>query len=169
MAYAKAHILVAEGAFADDATRIITAAGDPIANIQPVNPVEFGAEGNEVTFQISVAAVVGSPSAWSLGAKFQYCLPHSTGYQYSAPVWFDLDADNVETNVVEGVGFYGPGQQPPVGGGFGIIADQTSSLRVTVQRTIKHFGRSVRVMLDPQFTGGTNPGLKATVIAIVKD
>lgn len=172
MTHAKTHILIAEGAVADNAGYVLQANG-PIAAIQPPNPVEFGAYADEVTFIISVAGVTGAPTSWSLGAKFQYCLPHTTGYQYQNPRWFDLQPENVETNVVEGVGWYGGNAQPPADGSYGTLATSAEGIDFaanprTVKRTVRHFGHYVRVSLNPTFTGGTNPGLLVSMVAIPK-
>lgn len=161
---AKAHILLAEGANSP-----FKPSGTPHALFQPPHPMEFGAYADEVTWILSVAGVTGAPTAWSLGAKFQYCLPHTTGNQYRNPVWFDLQPENVETNIIEGVGWYGGANAPPVDGGYGIIASNADFTgRVTVQRTIKHTGLLHRVRFDLSMTGGTDPGALVTLVAIPK-
>lgn len=140
-----------------------------IYTTQPIAPVDLGANSSEVTFIIGCYGATGSPAEWSLGAKFQFCLPHDDGYQYSRDTWFDLDSANVHGCIVEQCGFAGPGKTAPLDGSFGIIADQATTVGgtalstnnpVIVQRTIKHFGLRVRVALDLQFTGGTDPGIR---------
>lgn len=159
----KAHILVASGA-----THLLTTSGVPIPNAQPANVMDFGAYADELTWILGVDAVSGAPTAWSLGVKFQYCLPHTTSWQYENPRWFDLQAENVATNIVEGVGWYSGTHTKPVDGGFGTVADQTDTLPITVQRTVRAFGLRCRVVFDPQFTGGTNPGLKVNLVVVPK-
>lgn len=137
--------------------------GSPISNIQPTGPIDLGSNSDEVTFILACFGAKGAPTAWSLGAKFQYCLPSDDGYQYQRDVWFDLQPENIETNIVEGVGFYAGAHAKPAGGGFGLIADESdtasSAAPIIVQRTIRHFGMRVRVVLDVQHTGGVTPGV----------
>ncbi len=141
-------------------------AGSPNAfvyPIQPINPVDLGANSSEVSFVIACFGPQGSPTTWSLGAKFQFCLPHDNSFQHSRELWFDLDAANVAGCIVEQCGFAGPGETAPTDGSFGVVARNgsgaSSSSPVIVQRTIRHFGLRVRVALDLQFTGGTDPGI----------
>ncbi|MDT5076410.1 MAG: hypothetical protein QOJ80_1047 [Mycobacterium sp.] len=75
------------------------------------------------------------------------------GYQYTKSRWYDLAEENVTSDVAEGVGWHGPGLPVPA------VANETSALPVTVKRTIRNHPRRVRVVLDPQFTGGADPGL----------
>ena len=79
------------------------------------------------------------------------------------PIWFDLQPENIANNVVEKVGWYGAAHTPPVGGASGIIASNGDAFPVCVQRTIRNFGLRVRLMFDPQTTGGTNPLIRAAI------
>ncbi|QNJ57748.1 hypothetical protein KNV22_gp28 [Gordonia phage Love] len=142
--------------------------GKPVDLVQPSNPVDFGSYADELTWILAVQGVTGSPTAWSLGAKFQYCQPNTSGYQYTNSRWFDLQAENVATNVVEGVGFYGGPNSAPVGGAFGVVAKFGDTVPVTVQRTIRNFGLRCRVALDLSISGGTDPGIKVSLTAMAK-
>ena len=161
MPIGKTHVLISE-------YQAIKTDGSDALLIAPSNLVDFGAYASQVTFIISIARVSGDPSAWSLGARFEYGMASTDGWIYSQPRWFTLQPENIATNVVEGVGWGRGPHQPPTDGGFGIIADQSDSLAepITVQRTVRHFGQRVRLRLDPKFTGGTDPAIHATVLAI---
>lgn len=160
------HPLISRGynGASPSALKPVGSAGQYIYPTQPIVPVDLGSNSSEVTFTIGCFGATGSPTAWSLGAKFQFCLPHDDSFQYSKEIWFDLDEANVAGCIVEKAGFNGPGKTAPLNGGFGVIADQSSGATVNspiiVQRTIKHFGLRVRVALDLQLTGGTDPGIR---------
>lgn len=157
MAYAKTEVLVAEQQIVDAAT------DGAVSLAQPANFTDAGSWADEATFTLSVVGVRGAPATWSLGVKFQFLQPHAgvNKFQYQQRRWFDLQPDQVETCVIEGVGWYSGNHALPVAGEFGIVADQTDSLAtpITIQRTVKHFGSDVRIVLDPKFTGGTTPSL----------
>jgi hypothetical protein len=106
-----------------------------------------------LTWVLGVEGVTGSPSTWSLGVIFQYCLDNMDGHQYTKRRWYDLAEENIIADIAEGTGWHGPGLSVPT------VANEVSILPVTVKRTIHNHPRRVRVLLDPQFTGGTNPGL----------
>lgn len=133
------------------------------SHIQPPNPVDLGAFADEVTFYITVSGVVGSPTAWQLRAKAQFVNPNYGGFQYERQMWRDLDAANVAGCIVEKTGFAGPGKTAVTDGGFAVVAASGDTLStdapVTIQRTFRHFGQSVRLIFEPTFTGGTNPGV----------
>lgn len=120
---------------------------------------------DELTWTVSISAVTGSPSAWSFGCKFQYRQMHAgTAYRFQTPRFYDLADEQVGAHIVEGVGWYGPGQ-PDNGGGFGVIATQASSLAspIVVTRTLQHFPRGVKLVPQLSFTGGTSPVLKVGI------
>lgn len=159
MTFGKTHNLVSSGV----GTHYLKPTGTPVPLIQPPNPMDFGSYADELTWQIRVASVVGAPTAWSLGAKFQVCTPNTSGNQYQFPEWFDLDELQVQHCIVEGVGWYAAGNTPPTGGAFGTIATQAAALPLRAQRTIRNFGLRCRVALDLQMTGGTDPGLRVDI------
>lgn len=128
---------------------------------------------DEITFVISIGTIYGSPSAWSVGAKFQLLQPHTTLYQFQQPRWFDLQAEQVENCVVEKCGFYGGAHNAPLDGDFGVIGDNTDTAPtdaapIVVQRTIRNFGALARVKLNLSHTGGTNPRAAISITAIPK-
>jgi len=162
--YAKNEILIAAG-------QLVTASlTDAVALTQPANFTDVGCWADEVGFALTVVGVNGAPSAWSLGIKFQFMQPHagSNTFQYTTRTWFDLQQEQTETCIVEGVGWYGGNHVPPVAGEYGIVADQGDTLPISVQRTVVHFGSDVRIKLDPQFTGGTAPSLSLALTRIPK-
>jgi hypothetical protein len=146
-----------------DAAGFVMGSDSPIPRFQPTNQMEPGTEFDVVTFMVAVMSVAGTPTTWSLGCKFQYCIPHTANSFKTYPVWFDLQPENVTTNVVEGVGWYGAAHTKPVGGASGIIAGSGDTLPIVVQRSIRYFGLRVRLMFDPQTTGGTNPAIKTSI------
>jgi len=165
----KTHVLASEHDY-------IIAAPTSTAHVPlklPSNLIEFGAYASRVTFIVSVVAVNGAPTTWSLGLKFQYGMPSSADFIYSSPRWFDLQSANVAANIVEGVGWGYGSHAPPADGSYGIIADQTdapsTAAPITVQRTVRDFGQRVRLALQPKFTGGTNPSINATILAIATE
>lgn len=128
---------------------------------------------DEITFVISIGTIYGSPTTWSVGAKFQLLQPHTTLYQFQQPRWFDLQPEQINRIVVEQCGFYGGTHDAPLDGGFGVIADNTDtaptdSAQIIVQRTIKNFGALARVQLNLAHTGGINPRAAISVTAIPK-
>jgi hypothetical protein len=152
--YSKTHILVSSTPVDSHGLGPLLAASakGAVSLAQPAFPMDFG-WGETLTWVLGVEAVAGAPSAWSLGVKFQYCMENLDGYQYTKNRWYDLAPENVIADVAEGVGWFGPGLTAPV------VANETSVLPVTVKRTVHNHPRRVRVLFDPQFTGGTNPGL----------
>lgn len=102
--------------------------GNPIANIQPVNYMPWGAWSRQVTYAMRIAAIETTAPAWALLARVEYCIESTEGYQYENPVWAPLDAVGVATDIVEGVGIYAGSHPAPVGADWGLIADQTDLL-----------------------------------------
>lgn len=85
----------------------IDAAGSTLVElIQPPNRIDWD-WADEVSFILDVQSVQGSPAAWSLGAKFQFCMPDTTGAGYTAERWFDLQPEQIAKCIVEGVDWYG--------------------------------------------------------------
>lgn len=163
MTYSKSHVLLAE-----DVMGLKADSDSPTPRFFPPNQMDFP-HARELTFVLSVAGVSGSPSAWSLNAKFQFCQINTTGSYMTAPRWFDLQTEQVSKLVAEGVGWYGGAHTTPVGGAFGLVADNTDTLPLTVSRTlIGGFGMRVRLLTSPAFTGGTNPRLRLGVTLIEK-
>jgi hypothetical protein len=152
--YSKTSILVSSSTTASGGHGPIrpASAKGRISLAQPGHPMDFG-WAETLTWVLGVEAVTGSPSAWSLGVAFQYCLDNMDGNQYTKARWYDLAEENIAADVAEGVGWHGPALPPPM------VANETSILPVTVKRTLHNHPRRVRVLLDPQFTGGNDPGL----------
>lgn len=161
--------------------------------LQPPNRVDWASMYDELTWTLSVAGItdggsVGAPAnalptAFSVKARFQYRQMHAgTTYRFQTGRWSNLSDEEIAAHVVEGVGWFGPGQPDPAadpvtGVGDGVIATQattgynaTTGLfanPITVRRTLRHFPQGVRVALDGMsFTGGTAPrvllGLEVT-------
>ena len=156
---AKTHILIS-----GDETVTATESDGGTLLTCPANQPEWGVTCDELLFEITVLAVNGSPSAWSLGVKFQRWVPTTKGMQYQYDSWVDLDAVALATDVKEGVGWYS-GSHADGGTGYGTIADNNDTLPITVKRTIGNFGLCARVVLLPSFTGGTSPSLSLSVNA----
>lgn len=154
MRYSKTHILVSSSTVDMDGQGPIRAASakGQVSLAQPGHPMDFG-WAETLTWVLGVESVTGSPSAWSLSVVFQYCLDNMDGHQYTKNRWYDVAEENIVADIAEGVGWHGPGLAVP------LVANDTSPLPVTVKRTVRNHPRRVRVLLDPQFTGGTNPGL----------
>lgn len=160
----KTHILIA-----NVPDHYVDAAGVAVSLTQPANRMEFGAYGREVTWNLAVLGVTGTPTTWSLGVKVQDCLENTTGPQYGAPQWYDFDTLRTEFDVIEKAGWYGPGQTPPASAGaYGLVATQASTLPVQVSRTIVVRNLRHRLALQPAFTGGTSPQLRLALTATVR-
>lgn len=146
----------------------INAAGtSQVEQTQPPNRIDWD-WADEVTFQIDVQSVQGTPTDWALTAKFQFCMSDTTGAGYSTERWFDLQTEQVAQCIVEQIGWYGGASTAPTGAAVGTIAKLGDTLPLTVQRTIRSFGARVRVLLVPTFTGGTSPTVTCSVLAIAK-
>ncbi|WP_328351378.1 hypothetical protein OG976_17745 [Mycobacterium sp. NBC_00419] len=124
----------------------------PISLAQPGHPMDFS-WAKTLTWALCIEAVTGAPTAWTLFARFQYCLDNTDGYQYTKTQWYDVADESISSDIAEGVGWHGPGLAAPM------AANDTTLLPVFIKRTIRNHPRRVRVLLDPQFTGGTDPGL----------
>ncbi|MHA3024395.1 hypothetical protein ACXPWS_29500 [Mycobacterium sp. BMJ-28] len=158
MKYSKTHILISSSTLENAGQGPLrpASAKGPISLAQPGHPMDFG-WADTLTWVIGVESVVGAPSTWALGATFQYCLDNMSGYQYSTTRWYNLAEENIRADVAEGVDWHGPNLPAP------LVANETSILPVTVKRTLRNHPRRVRVLLDPQFTDGENPGLYVNV------
>lgn len=152
--YSKTQILISSSTTDNHGQGPIRPAGakGQISLLQPGHPMDFS-WAETLTWVLGVEGVTGSPTEWSLGVRFQYCLDNMDGYQYTKSRWYDLADENIVSDIAEGVGWHGPGLTAP------IVADETSQLPATVKRTVRNHPRRVRVVLDPQFVGGTDPGL----------
>lgn len=129
---------------------------------QPPNWVDWASMYEQLTWTMSVSGVTGAPTAWQVRAKFQYRQMHSGAtYRFQTPRWYDLSEEQIASHVVEGVGWYGPGQ-PDAGAGLGIIATQATDVAspLVVSRSLRVVPAGVRVLLDLSFTGGTAPKVK---------
>lgn len=154
----------------------MNAAGTGDAELaQPANAPQWMLYCEAVTFIVAVTGVTGSPSAWSLGCKFQLIHPDAydtvNDYSLATEYWSDLTVAKLDM-IDEGVGWYGPNKTPPLGGAAGIIADQTDTISTTapviVSRTIRPGARQARIVFSPAFTGGTSPTITTQVVAIPK-
>jgi hypothetical protein len=163
------------------------------SRLQPPNRVDWASMYDELTWTLSLAGItdggsIGSPgntlpTAFSLKARFEYRQMHAgTTFRFQTPRWSNLSDEEIASHVVEGVGWYGPGQADPpadpvTGVPDGVIATQattgyngTTGLfanPIIVRRTLRHFPQGVRVNLSgSSFTGGTAPrflvGLEVT-------
>lgn len=157
MTYSKTHLLLGSD------TVGIAASDSPIPRFFPPNQMDFP-HAQFLTFTISVTGVSGAPTTWDLNAKFQLCQINTDGLHLSNPVWYDLQTEQVESIVTEGVGWYGGAHTPPVGGAYGLIADETDAFPLTVSRTLAlGFGMRARVLTNPVFTGGASPRILLSV------
>lgn len=132
----------------------------------------------QVTYSVSVIGTTGTaPTSWSLGARFEQFVPHTTQYSYALPVWAPLSREQLAKCIEEGIGW--GGETNPAA--FGIIASSASvpdfattgalpngltvnvggdsaaaliTTRVTRTRTVKNQMGGVRVRLNPVITGG---------------
>lgn len=130
-----------------------------VSPIQPPNLLYFGDDYEEITFTLTVGKWVGADIERSLGAKFQFLQSDSAlGNQYAKPLWYDLDETMIANDIVEGKGWSGPGFDAPLDGGFGTVADRTTTTPVTIKRTVRNFGRSVRVCFDRPAANTTSNG-----------
>lgn len=148
---------------------------------QPAAPLAFGHTFDEVTFTVSLHAVLGAPTAWKLEARPLFRIehvggPNTGGFQYRNGRWYPLDAANVANCIVEKAGYHGPGHPAPAAGEWGTIADNVSNPELakanfytnpdtflTVQRTFQHFGADVAIEFRLTFTGGTNPRMSVAL------
>jgi len=138
----------------------------------PTNKPDW-AWADEITFAITILAVSGAPTTWSVGAKLQFMQPHTYNFQFQKPRHFDLQPEQVDTCVVEKCGFYTGLHTAPLDGDFGIIADNTDTpptvtTPIQVQRTVRNFGQAARVKLNLTHTGGTDPRVGMSITAILK-
>lgn len=137
---------------------------------QPDNLPLWGSTHRAVQFGIRVTAVGGGPTTWSLAAKFQRLVMHTTGMHFEYPTWVDLDTDLVSSDIVEGLPWSlvkraADTGADPADGGFGVIATDASALPVFKKRTLENFGLGCRIKLDPVSTGGTTPYLNLSIVA----
>lgn len=107
---------------------------------QPTNTMEFGAYAGSVTFMLWVYKVNGAPTDWSLNPKVQVVMPSTSEYIYTQPRWFDTEQT---MGKITAPGFY--------------------------KITVRDFGMSCRLALNPSFTGGTNPSLSLSLHAVTGD
>lgn len=148
---------------------------------QPSAPLAFGHTFDQVTFTVSLHAVLGAPSAWKLEARPVFRMehiggPNTGGFQYRSGIWHPLDAANVKACIAEQVGYHGPKHPAPAGGDWGTIADHTTDPElskatyyanpdafVAVQRTFRNFGADVAIEFRLTFDGGTNPRMSVAL------
>lgn len=109
-------------------------------HFQPTNNMEFGAYAGSVTFMVWVYKANGAPTSWKLNPVVQVLMPSTSEYIYTQPRWFDTEQTMGEITTP---GFY--------------------------KITVRDFGMSCRLALNPTFTGGTNPSLSASVHAVTGD
>jgi len=183
--------LFAEGAYPDDATKCFKA---PVGGVSatgwphiwlPLN--EWWLHAPYLTIVISVPGCVGTaPSAWSLSARPIRMIPHTHDYMGQQPIITTWETKQLESHILEGVGFYGETNHsaPTLGSDFGVIANQADGLatglsipgpgtdtrptstRVTVSRTFRNMGFPLGFEVLPAITGGdSTTGILATGFA----
>lgn len=139
---------------------------------QPPNRVDWASMYDELFWTISLTgAPSGTPTTWALTAKFQYRQMHANStFRHQVPRWYDLSDEQIASHVVEGVGWYGPGQSDP-GGAAGTIATQATDLSspLVVARALRHFPQGVRLVLGITVSGGSTPKIPLGVEVIGKD
>jgi hypothetical protein len=116
---------------------------DRIALAQPANFTHAGSWARRARFTIAVYGVLGAPTAWSLGVKFQGVMLHTGNtYRYQQRLWYDLATPAPE-----------------------VIATEATSLTTPLVKTydIATLGADIRAVFSPSFTGGTAPGLDIVV------
>lgn len=121
--------------------------------IQPEHPFDWG-WATEAKWVLGVESVTGSPTTWSLAAKFEYCVPNLTGGRREEERWFEVDSTTLAVDVAEGINFN--------------TFTQADTLPATQKRTITNFGSYMRLHLYPTFTGGTSPGLYVSLTTETK-
>lgn len=164
---AREHILMTKAVGFGNCLRPNGVENGMVSPIQPPNLLWLGDETDVVTFVLSVDPFVGAATTRSLGLKFQFLQSDSVlGNQFSTPVWYDLDEHAVRTSIDEGVGWSGPGFTAPTGGGFGYVANEATSGTVTVKRTVRNFGRGVRVVFDRPASSTTSNGWPIALTAV---
>lgn len=111
----------------------------------------------ELTYQIYVKQLNGAPTAATLTAKWQIFIPATgTFAQYTAGVWIDIEAAQLNKLLVEGADYPSP------------LATEATTFPIAFQRTITHFGYAARVVLTPTFTGGTTPSFSISALLVAK-
>lgn len=136
----------------------ILAAGESltVATTFPAHRMNVGDYASEVTFIVDVQALNGAPTSASLAAKVQGVMPHTTGYEMLNERLFDLDAAQAAALTADG-------QDWPAA-----VATEGSAFPVTIQRTYKGFGKDLRLVLTPSFSGGTSPAFVVSVVMHTK-
>lgn len=132
----------------------------------------------QVTYTVSVVGTTGTaPSAWSLGARFEQLVNHTSQYRDMYPAWAPLSALQLEACIAEGTGW----GDTPIPSAFGIIANHTTvpdfetsgalpnelalsiagtsdpviaTARVTRSLTVVNQLGGMRVRLQPSIAGG---------------
>lgn len=142
--------------------------------IFPVNRLEFAAYGREVDWSINVRGVSGSPTSWSLKARFLDVQEHSYSPQFAYPEQRPFTLLQTGTDVVEGVGWGKPGGTPePNAGVLATIADNTDDFSggktVYVRRTVRVRNLRHKLELSPTFVGGTDPKLVLSLLCTVRN
>lgn len=159
MSFSRTHVLLPE-----DNVGLKAGTDSPVPRFFPSSQMDFP-HATYVTFHITVVGATGSPTSWSLGAKFQLCAPATTGIFEAVPRYYDMQPEQVATMVVEGVGWYGGSHAKPTGGDWGLIADQTDTGPITVSRTVKLGAHQrIRVITNPQTAGGTSPAIQVGAV-----
>lgn len=149
----------------------LNATGGTVGLVFPANRVELAAEGDEVTWQIRVLDVAGSPTSWSLGVRFLDVIEHTTGPQYSTPEMVPYTALQTQYDVVEKVGWHRNAASPVIpatAGDFGVVAQSGDTLPAQVSRTVRVRSLRHKIELSPTFVGGTSPTLGVALTYTVR-
>lgn len=105
---------------------------------------------------------------WTFKVRQHTVVEHTGGPMFSEPVLVPFDELRTQTDIVEGVGWYGTGQTAPAHAGeFGIVAQRSTSpnngVGVLVSRVIRNTART-KLEYDLEFTGGVTPYLRVVII-----
>lgn len=147
----RTHIFLAE-----DETMALRAVGSPnavVANVFPVAQFDWGFA-NECQWTFSIGSVAGGPSAWAIKPVLQRAVIHTTGQRNTKPRWYDVPAPHAAAVMYEGEDF--------------INLTQAMATPLQQARSLRAFGKWMRIKLEPTFTGGTDPRLLCSLIAETK-
>jgi hypothetical protein len=129
---------------------------------QPENLPEWHLYCKAVTYVLAIEEVKGAPTESELTAKFevrQPDAPGTTAYNYQAERWIELQKQQAEKAILEGVGWYGSAHPEPAGGAAGIVWKNGDTAPVVIRRTINTALGASRLFLKAKFAGGTSPAI----------
>lgn len=140
------------------ARSIILASAESLSaeTVYPGYRLDLGDTAVEVTFIVDIQSLSGSPTTASLTAEVQAVMPHTTGNEFLTERVFSLSDGQAAALAAEGSDWPSP------------LCDQDTTYPATVQRTYRGFGKDLRLVLTPAFTGGTSPAFVISVVAHAK-